>query len=100
MKLQTFFFTTGFPIMGRGGGGGMGGCPPPSYNSFRKTSTKTNALTVKPLHWFWVNNKFFMKRSKVAFKKLPSEHITAAFHDNILQNDSFSAKEGRFFHNI
>ena len=66
MKLQTFFFTTGFPIMGRGGGGGMGGCPPPSYNSFRKTSTKTNALTVKPLHWFWVNNKFFMKRSKVA----------------------------------
>ena len=25
MKLQTFFFTTGFPIMGGGGGGGGGG---------------------------------------------------------------------------
>ena len=100
MKLQTFFFTTAFPIMGGGEGGVAWEDAPPSYNSFRKTSTKTNALTVKPLHWFWVNNKFFMKRSKVAFKKLPSEHITAAFRDNILQNNSFSAKEGRFFHNI
>ena len=32
MKLQTFFFTTGFPIVE----GGMGGCHP-SYNSFQKT---------------------------------------------------------------
>ena len=41
MKLETFFFTTGFPIVR---GGGHEGAPPASYNFFRKPPTKTDAL--------------------------------------------------------